>query len=50
MGLAGAINQFSQSMAVHNGHSYYSELLPGGAVLCGVISIFKGVFKILFGK
>ncbi len=50
MGLAQIINEFSEWFAKRNGDSHYSELLPGGAVLCGVLSVCKGVYKIIAGQ
>jgi hypothetical protein len=49
IGLAGFINWISEGYAERNGASHYSEILPGGAVLCGIISICKGIIKIITG-
>ena len=50
LGLAGLINEFSEYFSHRSGSSHYSELLPSGAVLCGVIAICKGLYKVIAGE
>lgn len=50
MGLAQIINGFSERFAEQSGNSHYSELLPSGAVLCGFLSVCKGLYKIIAGE